>query len=112
MYCRGKEIKEPLEQYGKGRTRRLGQTDANHHRSTLQWSQWSGVNSRELSCVLGKYYGMNYETTAYTEQPLTLPVAPRTEGEVTYTVKQHRVSSSSQWLEAGEGILKKQLRSP
>lgn len=73
---------------------------------------WSDVNSQELSCVLGKRYRMDGETTAQAEQPLTLPVAPRTEAEVIHTVKQHGVSSSSQWLEDGDGILKKQLCSP
>lgn len=49
---------------------------------------------------------MDYEATASTEQSLTLPVAPRSKAEIIHTVKQHRVSSSSQWVEAGEGILK------
>lgn len=89
-----------------------GQTNANHCRSIWQWSQWSDVNLQELLCVPGKYYGMDNENTAHAEQPLTLPVAPGIEAEVIHTVKQHRVSSSSQWLEAGEGILKKQLHSP
>ena len=116
MCSRRKQIKEPQGNsgpgYGGGCTQRLGQTDANHCRSISQWNQWSGVNLQELSCVSGKYYGMDHEAAAHTELPLTLPVAPRTEAEVIHVVKKHGVSSSSQWLEAGEGILNKQLCSP
>lgn len=41
--------------------------------------------------------GMDYETAAHTEQPLALPAAPRTEAEVTHSVKQHEVAHCSGW---------------
>lgn len=101
MYSGGKQIKEPQGHSGPGHgvgcMQRLGQTDANHRRSISQWSQWSDVNLQELSCAPGKYYGTDYETTAPTEQPLTLPVALRTGAEVIHTVKQHKVAHHSGW---------------
>lgn len=66
----------------------------NHH-STL-----SGVMLNHKSCH-EKCYGMNYGIIAYIEQPLLLPVGPRTKSEVIHTVKQHGLSSSLQCLEAG-----------
>lgn len=56
---------------------KVGQTDANHCRSMVQWSQLSDVNLQELLCVPGQCFGMDYESTPPTERPLTLLVAVR-----------------------------------
>lgn len=56
---------------------RAGQTEANHCRSIVQWSQWSDVNLHELLWVPGKCFGTNNENPARREQSFTLLAAMR-----------------------------------